>query len=167
MLIGISDWQMDDLGRLSSRSVTGWGGWRAGQMWCRLWSLLSASVGGRCTCSFASLACLQILCGAILAREAARRLVLTKHCQVSLYCNVPLLMPKKLNTPLLLFSDLGAWFPNEIFHFLYCGAQKAFFGHFGHIQHQAHVRLFQLYTTSLPCHSCRHGENLQDIGCCF
>jgi len=106
-------------------------------------------------------------CGAILARKAAGRLVLTKHCQVSLYRSLHLVMPRKLNTPLLLFSDLGAWFLNEIFCFLYCGARKAFFGHFGHIQRQAHVGLFQLYPTSLPFHSCRHVENVHPISCCF
>jgi hypothetical protein len=72
-------------------------------------------------------------------------------------------MPRNLSTPLLLFSNLSSWFRNEKFHFLYCGAQKAFFGHFGHIQRQAHVGLFQLYLTSLPCHSCRPVENLQNI----
>jgi hypothetical protein len=72
-------------------------------------------------------------------------------------------MPRKLNTPVLLFWDVGAWFLNEIFRVLYCGAQEAFFGHFGHIQHQAHVGMFQLYPTSLPCNSCRYVENLQDI----
>jgi len=73
----------------------------------------------------------------------------------------------KFNTPRVLFSDLGVWFLDAIFHFFYCGAWKAFFGHFGHIQRQAHVGLFQLYPTSLPCHSCRHVENLQDISWCF
>ena len=167
MRIRISGRQIDDFRRLSSGGVTGWGGWRAGRRWSRLWSPHSASGRGRCTCSFASPACLRILCGAILARKAAGRLVMTKHCRVSLYRSLHLFMPRKLNTPLLLFSDLGAWFLNEIFRFLYCGARKAFFGHFGHIQRQAHVGLFQLYPTSLPCHSCRHVENLQDISRCF
>jgi hypothetical protein len=111
--------------------------------------------------------CLQILCGAILARKAAGRLVLTKHCRVSLYRSLHLVMRRKLNTPLLLFSDLGAWFLDLIFRFLYCGAQKAFFGHFGHIQRQSHVGLFKLYPPSLPCPSCRHVENLHAINCCF
>jgi hypothetical protein len=163
MRIRISGWQIDDSRRLSSGGVTGWGGWSAGLRWSRLWNPHSASGRGRCTCSFASPACLQILCGAILSRKAARRLVMTKHCRVSLYRRLHLFMPRRINTPLLLFSDLSAWFLNEIFCFLYCGARKAFFGHFGHIQRQAHVALFQLYPTSLPCHSCRHVENLQDI----
>jgi len=170
MLIRISGRQIDDFRKLSSRSDTGWGGWggwRAWRMWSRLWSPRSASGGWRCTCSFASPACLQILWGAILARKAAGRLDLTKHCRVSLYRSLHLVMPRKLNTPLLPFPDLGAWFLNKIFCFLYCGAQKAFFGHVGHIQCQAHVRLFQLYPTSLPCHRCRHVENLQAISCCF
>jgi len=33
------------------------------------------------------------------------------------------------------------------------------------IQYQTHVRLFQLYPSSLACHSSRHDENLQEI--CF
>jgi hypothetical protein len=76
-------------------------------------------------------------------------------------------MPINLSTPLLLFSGFAAWFLDEILCFLYWGVQKAFFGHFGHIQRQAHDGLFQLYLTSLPCHSRRHVENLQDISCCF
>jgi len=163
MRISLSGQQIDYFKWLCSGGVTGWGGWCAGRRWSRLWSPHSASGGWRCTCSFASPACLRILCGAILPRKAAGGLVMTKHCRVSLYRSLHIFMPRHLNTPLLLFSDLGAWFLNEIFRFLYCGAQKAFFGHFGHIQRQAHVGLFQLYPTSLPCHSCRHVENLQDI----
>jgi len=63
---------------------------------------------GRCTGSSASPACQQILCGAILARKAAGRLVMTKHCLVFLYRSLQLFMNRKLNTPLLLGSDLGA-----------------------------------------------------------
>jgi hypothetical protein len=31
----------------------------------------------------------------------------------------------------------------------------------------AHVGQFQLYPSSLPCHCCRHVQNLHDISCCF
>ena len=134
MRIRISGGQNDDLGRLNFRSVTGWGGWRAGQWRSPRWSPLSVLVGWRCTCSFASPACLQILCGAILAWKAAGRLVLTKHCRVSLYRSLHFFVPRKLNTSLPLFSHLGAWLLDEIFCFLDCGARKAFFGHFAHIQ---------------------------------
>jgi len=79
----------------------------------------------------------------------------------------PLVMPRTPNTLLLLFLDFGARFLDQILHFLYCGTHKPFFGHFGHIQCQAYVGLFQLYTTSLPCHSSRHVENLQEISCCL
>jgi hypothetical protein len=98
-----------------------------------------------------------------LAWKAAGRLVMTKHCRVALYHTLHLFMPKKLKTPHLLFSDLGAWFLKEIFCFLNCGACKSLFAHFAQIQHQAHVGLFQVYLTSSPCQSCRHVENLQDI----
>jgi len=167
MQICLSWGQINYLRRLNFRSVSRWGGWRAGQWLSRLWSRLSASVGSRCTCSSASPACLRILCGAVLASKAAGLLVLTKQCRVSLYRSLRLLVPRKLNTPLLRFSDLGASFLNEIFCFLDCGARNAFFGHFGHIQRKGHVGLFQLYPTSPPCHSCWHVENLQDISCCF
>jgi len=154
MRIRISGGQIDYLRRLNFRSVSCWGGWRAGQWRSPLWSPLSVSVGWRCTCSFPSAACLRILCAAILAWKAAGRLVLTKHCRVSLNRSLHLFVPRKLHTLLLLFSDLGAWFLSKVFRFLDCGARKAFFSHFGHIQGQAHVGLFQLYPTSLPCHSC-------------
>jgi len=167
MWIRISGRQIYDFRWLSSWSVTSWGGWHAGRRWSRPWSRLSASGRWRCTCSFVSPACLQILCGAILARKAAGLLVLIKHSRVSLYRSLQLFMPRKLNTPLLLFSDLSTWVLNEIFCFLYCGAREAFFGHFAHIQQQAHVGLFQQYPTSLPCHSCRDVANLRDISCCF
>jgi hypothetical protein len=164
MRLHIPGRQIDYFRRLRSRSVTGWGGWRAVWRWSQLWSPHSTSGGGRCTSCFASPACLQILCSPIVARKAAGRLVMTKNCRVSLYRSLHLFMPRKLNTPLLRISYLGAWFLNAIFRFLNCSAQKAFSGHCGHIQRQAHVGLFQLYPTSLPCHSCRYVENLQDDG---
>jgi len=167
MRIWISGRQIDKFRRSSSGIFTRWGEWRAVRRWSQLWSAHSASDRGRCTCSFASPACQRILCGAILVRKAARRFVMTKHCRVSLFRSLHLFMPRKFNTPLLLFSDLGAWFLDDIFRFLHCGAWKAFFGHLGYIQRQAHVRLFQLYLTSFPCHSYRHVENLQDMSWCF
>ena len=115
MRICISGRHIDDCSRLSSGSVTGWGVWRAWRRWGQLWNLLSASGGWRCTCSFACPACLRIFCGDILARNAAGCSVLTKYCQVSLYPSLHLFVPRKLNTPLLFFSDVGAWFVNEIF----------------------------------------------------
>jgi len=81
MRICISDGEIDDFRTLSCGSVTGWGGWCAGQRGSRLWSWLSASVGWRCTSSFASPACQHMLCSAILARKAAGRVVLRKHCR--------------------------------------------------------------------------------------
>jgi hypothetical protein len=167
MRIRISDWQIDYFRTLNAGSVTGWDGWRAGQSWSWLWSPLTASVGWRCSCVFASPACLWILCGAMLARRAAGHVVLMKHCRVSLHRSPQRFIPRKLNSLYLLFSDVGAWLYDEIFHFLYCGAQTAFFGHFGHIRCQAHVRVFQQYPTSLRCDGCCHVENLQDISCCF
>jgi len=113
---------------------------------------------------------LQRVCGffaGLLARKASERVVLTKHSRVSFCRSLHLGMPRKLNTLLLLFSDLGARFVDQILRSLYRSAQKPFFGHFGHVQGQAHVGLFQLYTTSLPCHCSRHVEYLQEVSCCF
>ena len=138
-----------------------------GQRWRRLWSRLSVSVGRRCACSFASPSCLRILWRAILARKASSCLVLTKHSWVSFHCSLHLFIPRKLNTPLLLLSELGARIFDQEVLFLYCSARKALFGHFRYIQGQAHVGLFQLYPTYLPCHSSRQVENRQEISCCL
>jgi len=159
--------QIVNLGSLSSRIVADWGGWRSRQRGHRLRSWVSALVGWRCTCSFATPACLWIHCGAILARKASGCVVLTKHSWVSSYRRLLCYMPWRLNTPHLLFLDLGARFLQQILRFLYRSVQKPFFGHFSHIQGQVHVRLFKLYPTSLPCHSSRHVENLEEISCCF
>jgi len=77
------------------------------------------------------------------------------------------LMRRKLNIRHRLFSDLCTRIVDQTFCFLYHSAQQPSFGHSGHIQGQAHVGLFQLYPTSLPCHSSRHVEYLQEISCCF
>jgi len=167
MWIHISCRQMDDIGTFSSGIVTGWGGMSFGQRWRRLWSRLSAWVGSRCTYCFASTVCRRILCGAILARDASGRVVLMQHSRVSFYRSLHHVMPRQLDTLLLLFSDFCPRFLHEILHFLHCGPQKPFFGHFGHIQGQEHVGLFQLYPTSLLCHSSGHVENLQEISYCF
>jgi hypothetical protein len=167
MRIHISGRKIVDSRTLSSGSVPSLAEWDTRKMWSRLCSPLSASVGWRCTWSLASPACLRILCSAILAWKAAASLALTKHCRVSLYRSPHHFMPRKFNTRLLFFSDLGVWFLNQIFDFLYYGTLKAFFGHFGHIQRQTHAGQFPLYPTSLPCHSCRHDENVQDIVYCF
>ena len=165
MWICRSGLQINNFGTFSSWVLTGCGGWPFEHRLCRLRSRLSGSVACRCTCSFVSPACVGILCGAILARGASSQVVFMKHSRESFYRSLHLIMPRKLNTPLLLISDLGVRFLDQIVHFLYCCAQKLFIGHSGHIQGQAHVGLFQLYLTSLPCHSSRHGENLQEIRC--
>jgi len=152
---------------MCSGSVTGWGGWFAGWEWSRLCRLHFASGRPSCTCSFESPACLWILGSAILARKEGGRVVLMKQCRVSLFRSLHHFMPRKLNTPQLLFLDLGSWFLYKIFRFLYCGPRKSFSGHCGPYQRQAHVGLFQLYPTYLSCHSSRHVENLQDISSCF
>jgi hypothetical protein len=56
---------------------------------------------------------------------------------------------------------------NELLSILYCGTQLPAGGYFRLIQDTAHVIHFQLYPTSLPSHSIRHVENLQEISCCF
>jgi len=167
MWICISGQQVDNLGMLSSGIGTSWGGWRFGQRWHQLWSWLSASVRWRCACFFVSPLGLLILCSAILARKASGRVVLTKHSRVSFHCSLHTFMPWKYNTPVLLFLDLGAWFCDQELHFPYCGLQKPSFGHFRHIQGQAHVRLFHLYPTSLRCNSSRHVDIPEGISCCL
>ena len=102
-----------------------------------------------------------------MARKAPGCVVVMKQSRVTVYRSIYDCMARKLNSPHHLFSDCGATFLDQVLRFLYRGTQKTFIGHFGHIQGQAHVGLFQLYLTSLPCHSSRHVENLQEISCCF
>ena len=125
------------------------------------------SVGWRCPGSFASPSRLQYRLGAIWARKASGIVILTKHRQVSVYRSLPHFMPRKFKTPLLHFSDLGMRFLDQTWCFLHCSVRTPAFGHFGHVQGQAHVGLFQLYTTSSPCHRCRRVEYVQGIRCCF
>jgi len=163
----ISGRQIDNLGMLCSGIVTGCSGRHAGQLWRWLCSRLSVSVGWRCTYAYASPAWLWMLCSAILAWKASKHVVLMKHCWVSLAHSLHLFMPTKRNPTLHLILDLVARIPNQIFCSLDCGVRKPFFGHFGYIEGQAHVGLFQLYPTSLPSDSSRHVENLHAISCCF
>ena len=53
------------------------------------------------------------------------------HFQVSFYCSLHPFMPRKLNSPLLLYSDFSARFLVQLLLLLYCSAEKPFFGHFG------------------------------------
>jgi len=163
MWIRISGQRIDDLQTLGSGIVTGSGGWCARQRWC--W--VSASGGWRCTCSLASPACLWILRVAILARKASGCVVSTKHSRVSCCRSLHLFMPRRVDTPLLLFLDHGARLPDQISCFPDCRGQKSIFGHLGHIEGQEYGGLFQLYPTSFPCHSSRHIEYLQESSCCF
>lgn len=140
----------------SAGSVTRFGRSSVAQNLSWLGSWHSASVGWTSTSSFASPAGMPILCNAIGARNSAQCLGLTKHCSVFLYRSLRLVMPRKLNTLDILFSDLGAWFQIVMYRIPYCGMRTGFFGHCGPIQGQLHVGLFLLYPISLPSHTCRH-----------
>jgi len=97
MWIHRSGRHIDHLGTVSSRIVAGWGRCRAGQR-CR-W--LSAWGRWRCTCCFASPACLQILRGAMLARQESGHVGLTEHRRVSCYRSLHQFMPQELNSRFL------------------------------------------------------------------
>ena len=94
--------------------------WPSGRRCRRFW--------WRCSGSFAPLVCLQILYCTILARKAAGCMIFINHSWVSFYRRLHLLMPRKLNSLLLLFSDFGARFLNQLLHFLHCGARTPSFG---------------------------------------
>jgi len=165
--INISGGHTFDSRWVSSLNFTGWHKWRSGRKWRRFWCGLFESLWWRCTCAFSPPACLGILCCARLSRKPAARVIFPKHSRVSFPRSLHLFVPRDLHSPPLLFSDFGPTFPNQVLRFLYCGAQKPSFGHPGHTQGKAHVRLFKLYPTSLPCHSCRHVEKLHEISCCI
>ena len=165
MHIQTPGWHTVDFITFVSLSVPWWCKWRSrltwpsGQRCRRFW--------WRCGSSFAPPACLQIVCCIILAWKAAGRMIFIKYCWMSFPRSLHLLMPRILNSSLLLFSDFSMCFLDQLLCFLYCGSRKPSFGCFCHIQGKVHVGLFQLYWTSLPRHSSRHVENLQEIsGCC-
>ena len=142
MYIHTEGWHTFHFITIMSVSVTWWrtwcSGWRRRSGWrcCRfLW---------RCGGSFAPPACLRILCCAILPWKAAVCLIFINHCQVSFNPSLHLLMTRRLNSSLLLFSDFGVKFLIFLLHFLYCGTRKPSFSHFGHNQDKTHIALFSL-----------------------
>jgi len=167
MRIRTSTGELDDMGSLMFAIATWWCGWFSEQMWLQLWSRLCESVRRRCTCSFASPVSLHILCGIILAWEESVEVVLRKHCRVSFFFSLHLVMTRIINVSHLPFVDFSPRFQNHILRFLHCIAWKLFICHFGHIQDMAFVGLFQLDPTSLSCESSRYVKNLQGISCCF
>jgi len=148
-------------------SSTGWLRWVSRQRWCWFYCRQSVSVGRRCNRSFTPPVWLRILCGAILPRKASVCEVLPELSRVSLYPRLHFAMRRRHNSPVLLFSDFGVSLVEPVLCFYYRGAWKPFFGHFRHVQGQVDVGLFQLYQTSLHCHSSRYVENQQEISCCI
>jgi len=162
MYTHISGWHIFHFGTIGSLNVTGWLLWgRSCSGWRWRW------FRRRCPNPFVPPRCLQTLRCAIVARQSAIRQIVMNHSQVSSQCSLHHYMPIRLASPHYLFSDFGAWLLDEVWRFLNCGAQKPSFDHFGHIQCNAHVRLFYLYPASLPCHSSRHVKTLQEISCWF
>jgi len=165
MHIHTPGWLTSDFITFVPLSVPWWGRWRSRRSWPS--GQRCGPLWWRCGGSFAPPASLRIRCCTILAWKAAGRMIFINHCLVSFHRSLHLVVPRNLNFPLVLFSDFGVRFLDYLLRFLYCGAQKPSFGHFCDIQGKAHVGLFQLYPTSLPRHSSRHVENLQEISCCF
>jgi len=140
MYIHTQGWHTFYFTTFMSVTVTLWCTWRSG--WRRPSGWRCRRFWWRCGSSFAPPACVRILCCAILAWKAAVCLIFINHWWVSFYRSLHLLMTRKLNSSLLLFSDFGARFLDQLLRFLYCGARKPSFSHFGHIPGKAHVRLF-------------------------
>jgi len=109
--------------------------------------------------------CLGILRCATLARKTAVCVVLTNHSRVSFHRSHHLLITRKLNPRVLLFSNFSPLYLDWTLYFVYCGERKPYFCHVGHIQCKSYIGLFQLYPTSLPWYCCRHVASLQEISC--
>jgi hypothetical protein len=107
----------------------------------------------------------KLLCTGILAWNTSGCIGLTKYSWMSFDCSLYLLMPRKLNIPLLLFPDFGMRFLDQELRLLYYGVLIPSFGHFRHIQGQAQFGLFQPYPTSLAYHSSSQVAKLQEISC--
>ena len=138
----ISEWHTFDFVTMSSLMETRWLRWCSGGTWHRFWFWLSVSVWWRCTCSFAHPPCLCIVCCAILAMKSGICFILMTQRPVSFYHSLYLSMPRKVNTPLPLFSDFCTRFVDQILCFLNCGPRKPSFCHFGPIKGKAQVRMF-------------------------
>jgi hypothetical protein len=93
-------------------------------LWSWLRSLLSVSVGWRCTFTIASPAGQRIVCCGMLARKASGSLVLTKHSEVSFHWSLHVVIHREINTLLLLLSTSGMRFLDQEMCFHYCCAQK-------------------------------------------
>jgi len=135
--IHISGWHTIHFGYFSSLIVTGWRWWHRwhdGRRECRF--------GWRCTCAFAPHSCPWILCWATVSRNAAVREMIMNHSRVSFYRSLHLVMLWSHNTRLLLFSDFGARFHDEILPFLNRSAWNPSCGHVSHVHGKAHVGLF-------------------------
>jgi len=144
----ISTWHTAALQSLSSLILTEWHRSYCGLRSCRFWC--------RCTHSCGFPACLQILCCAYLALKTANDVIFTNYCCATCYCSVHILMPRKHHSPLLLLSDFGASFLDQVLGFLSCSAHKPLFGHHVHTSGKNHVRLFQLFLTFFAGHSSRN-----------
>jgi len=135
--------------------------------WRRFCCLLSLSVWLRCSHSSAPPPYLRSLCCAIWASKATVCVILQKHCWVSCYPSRHLSMSEKLNSLSCYFLYFCVMGLHIMMCFLYCSMSTTLFGWFGHVQGKVHVRLYLLYPTSLPCHSGRHVENIQEISWFF
>jgi len=100
-----------------SFSISWWRSWRSGGRCRHFWR--------RCGGSFPPPAGHWVLCCTYLAWMAASRMIFVNHCRVSFPRSLHLVMPRKLNSSLLLFSDFGARYLNSLLCFLYCGARTA------------------------------------------
>ena len=132
--IQISRWHTFDFGTWSSLIITRWCRWRSRLRWHQLWR--------RCTCAFTHPACLWILCCAYLAKKATIHLICLNQCRVSLYCSPQFSISHEPNSLMVLFSDFSSWFHDKVLNSLYRAVRNPFFGHFGHVQGRAHVKLF-------------------------
>ena len=145
MYIHKCGWHTFCFGALSPHTVIRWHRWRSGPRWGQSW--------WRCTRAIMPPATLWSLCCAILARKTPVRLIFPNHGRVFCYRSLHLVMPRKHNTPHRLLSNFSEWSLHLLLRFHNGSAQKPGCSHFGHIQGKKHVGLFQLYPTSLSCHS--------------
>ena len=139
--ICIARWHIVNFGTLSSLIDTWWQRWRSRQRWHQSWYPLSVMVWWRWTHSFALLVCQPILCYSMWTQKKAIHVAFMRHSQVSYHCRLYLSITRKLNSPLLLFSDFEVRLLRPILHFFNSGARKPFLGHFSHIHGEVHVGL--------------------------
>lgn len=118
------------MGTLRSLIATVCRKWHFVRRWGPFRCPLFVSVWRRWKYSFGPTACLLILCWAMLATKSAVDLIFRNDCRESFNLRLYNSMPRKLKSPLPIFSHFRVRFIDQEFNFLHCSRQNLLRGCF-------------------------------------